>query len=65
MREAMLIELEAPGINAANASSGNANQWADKEKNAVQFNYDADMEANAWWEREGEHLLKSSMLARM
>ena len=61
MREAMLIELGA----SDSASPGYANQWVDKEKNAIQFDYDADMEANAWWEQEGEHMLRSSTLARM
>ena len=65
MREAMLIELGASDSNTGSATPDHANQWADKEKNAIQFDYDADMEANAWWEQEGEHMLRSSTLARM
>lgn len=44
-------------------SRGNANQWADKEKNQVQFGYDADTEAEKWWEEHGERTIRS--MARM
>lgn len=40
-----------------NDHCGNPNQWADKVKNAAQFSYDADAEAEKWWREEGEILL--------
>lgn len=44
-------------------SRGNANQWADKEKNQVQFGYDADVEAEKWWAEHGQRAI--GPLARM
>ena len=41
---------------------GNANQWADQVKNMRQFGYDADEEAEKWWNEEGEHTV--GILAR-
>jgi hypothetical protein len=38
------------------ALAGNVNQWANKEKNTIQFGYDTDEEAEKWWwnqERQG------------
>lgn len=35
-------------------TKGNANQWADKEKSAIQFGYDADEEAEKWWREHGK-----------
>jgi salicylate hydroxylase len=40
-------ELEGAGL-----CGGNANQWADEEKNARQFGYDADEEVEKWWREE-------------
>jgi len=34
----------------------NANQWADPHKNKEQFSYDADEDAEMWWEQEGRAL---------
>lgn len=34
----------------SNSNSGNANMWADKEKNMEQFSYDADEATARWWE---------------
>ncbi|KAJ7037624.1 hypothetical protein C8F04DRAFT_1091926 [Mycena alexandri] len=31
---------------------GNANMWADKEKNLEQFGYDADEAVNEWWRKQ-------------
>jgi salicylate hydroxylase len=30
-------------------SAGNANVWADRTKNQIQFSYDAEAEAEKWW----------------
>lgn len=38
---------------------GNANQWADKEKSAMQFGYDADEAAERWWREGGEQVIGS------
>jgi len=38
-------------------NGGNPNQWADQTKNIKQFSYDADLEAEKWWEEEGEQVL--------
>lgn len=38
---------------------GNANQWADKEKSRVQFEYDADAEAERWWAEHGQKMTGS------
>ena len=37
-----------------NMHAGSANQWADRAKNAEQFGYDADAEAERWWAEVGE-----------
>ncbi|KAG9082634.1 hypothetical protein FS749_003946 [Ceratobasidium sp. UAMH 11750] len=37
----------------AGKTEGSANQWADKEKNKVQFSYDADAAAEEWWREVG------------
>ncbi|KAL4073711.1 hypothetical protein V8B97DRAFT_1865579 [Scleroderma yunnanense] len=36
---------------------GNPNQWADREKSAIQFGYDADEEADKWWREHGERTI--------
>ncbi|KAG9101571.1 hypothetical protein FS749_005800 [Ceratobasidium sp. UAMH 11750] len=33
----------------AGKTEGSANQWADKQKNKIQFSYDADATAEEWW----------------
>ena len=40
-------------------SSGNANQWADQQKNKRQFNYDSELDAENWWE-ENKHIVLSN-----
>jgi len=50
----------ARGEKSTLASAGNANQWADKEKNRVQFGYDADEEAEKWWCNHG-HTVQAVM----
>ncbi|KAJ6608073.1 hypothetical protein B0H10DRAFT_1816654 [Mycena sp. CBHHK59/15] len=49
MRAAM-FELFSGGNNE---HQGNANMWAEKEKNFEQFSYDADEAVNQWWRTEG------------
>jgi salicylate hydroxylase len=44
---------------------GNANQWADQVKNMRQFGYDADEEAEKWWNEEGEHTVGILARARL
>jgi len=58
MRQAMRIELGQENGDAA-GNEGNANQWADKKKSAVQFEYDADEEVEQWWAEHGEEVLKT------
>lgn len=64
MRSAMNVEL---GISdASNVHNGNPNQWADKEKNKIQFGYDADEVAENWWIDIGEKALpQTSFRSRM
>jgi salicylate hydroxylase len=49
MRAAMAAELDGKPIQA----QGNPNQWADREKNRTQFNYDAYAEVERWWVNGG------------
>ncbi|KAH7912418.1 FAD/NAD(P)-binding domain-containing protein [Hygrophoropsis aurantiaca] len=67
MRAAMEDALrEARGERSHSPSSttaGNANQWADKAKNMIQFGYDADEEAEKWWRDNGESVNGSQGLA--
>jgi hypothetical protein len=44
MRAAMAAELEGKPI-----PDGNPNQWADRTKSRVQFDYDAYAEVERWW----------------
>ncbi|KAG0701265.1 FAD/NAD(P)-binding domain-containing protein [Suillus ampliporus] len=46
-------------------SARNANQWADKEKNTIQFAYDADDEAEEWWRKHGHTLMGLCSPGRM
>jgi salicylate hydroxylase len=59
MRAAMQAELEGKldAVTADAATKGNPNQWADRSKNRIQFGYDAEGEADSWWEREGKTVL--------
>lgn len=56
MREAMLQTSKDGSAETVVADySGNANQWADKRKNVVQFSYDAELEAEKWWQEIGRN----------
>ena len=48
MRTAMAAELEGKPI-----PDGNPNQWADRTKSQVQFDYDAYAEVERWWTSGG------------
>ncbi|KAG2136059.1 hypothetical protein DEU56DRAFT_913139 [Suillus clintonianus] len=53
MRAAMEDALRVVrGEKSTLASAGNVNQWADKEKNTIQFGYDTDEEAEKWWRNQ-------------
>ncbi|KAG2028420.1 hypothetical protein BDR03DRAFT_837133, partial [Suillus americanus] len=58
MRAAMEDAVRvARGEQSTLALAGNANQWADKKKSAIQFGYDADEEAEKWWLMNGDKLM--------
>jgi hypothetical protein len=52
MRGAMTAEREGKSI-----PDGNPNQWADRTKNRVLFDYDAYDQVKQWWTAEGEQRL--------
>ncbi|KAJ7165085.1 hypothetical protein C8R46DRAFT_1098142 [Mycena filopes] len=55
MRQGMEDSLrEERGEPALYGSAGNANVWADRTKNRVQFCYDAEAEAERWWSARAE-----------
>ncbi|TFK47446.1 FAD/NAD(P)-binding domain-containing protein [Heliocybe sulcata] len=59
MRQAMRMELgQEIGSVGAGGNEGNANQWADKKKSALQFGYDADEEVERWWKENGQEVLR-------
>ncbi|KAF8178149.1 hypothetical protein K438DRAFT_1769665 [Mycena galopus ATCC 62051] len=54
MREGMEESLrEERGELSRDDSAGNANVWADRPKNRIQFLYDAEVEAERWWKTSG------------
>jgi salicylate hydroxylase len=58
MRAAMEDALRVVrGEQSTRVLAGNANQWADKTKNDIQFGYDADEEAEKWWLANGDQLM--------
>jgi salicylate hydroxylase len=60
MRAAMQDALrEERGEACAVSSEGNANVWADKTKNRIQFSYDAEAEAERWWNTSGQQQLET------
>lgn len=60
MRAAMDVELRTlKGEKVDARNEGSANQWADKRKNEIQFGYDADAAADAWWAEVGEREIGS------
>ncbi|KAJ6618774.1 FAD/NAD(P)-binding domain-containing protein [Mycena sp. CBHHK59/15] len=55
MRQGMEDSLrEELGEAPSDCSVGNANVWADKTKNRIQFLYDAEEEAERWWNTSGK-----------
>lgn len=48
--EASLHELQGGGD--ADDFENSPNLWADKARNAVQFDYDADVEVDKWWQEQ-------------
>lgn len=52
-------ELEAAGLedDTQDDTEGNANQWGDRKKSAVQYKYDADEEVDNWYQETGKDLL--------
>ncbi|KAJ7777981.1 hypothetical protein DFH07DRAFT_796882 [Mycena maculata] len=45
---------EERGQPSLDGSAGNANVWADRTKNRIQFCYDAEEEAERWWNTSGK-----------
>ena len=60
LRAAMAALLEGRPIPA----QGNPNQWADREKNRKQFNYDAYAEVDRWWANGGRKQIEALALPR-
>lgn len=65
MREAMARELGLPPtplpsqtVETDGAEAGNPNSWADKSKSVRSFGYDAESEAEMWWDRLGDEVEK-------
>jgi hypothetical protein len=54
MRTAMEAELEGKPI-----PDGNPNQWADRSKNSVQFDYDAYAVVERWWNAGGQQSIEA------
>ncbi|KAI0271993.1 hypothetical protein BGY98DRAFT_1100075 [Russula aff. rugulosa BPL654] len=54
MRAAMAAELEGRPI-----PDGNPNQWADRTKNRIQFDYDAYAEVERWWASGGREQIEA------
>ena len=54
MRAAMAAELEGRPI-----PDGNPNQWADRTKNHIQFDYDAYAEVDRWWASGGREQIEA------
>jgi salicylate hydroxylase len=50
MEDALRQERGEPSIYG---SAGNANVWADRTKNRIQFLYDAEEAAERWWKTSG------------
>ena len=54
MRAAMVAEVEGTPI-----QDGNPNQWADRTKNRIQFDYDAYAEVERWWTSGGREQIEA------
>ncbi|KAF7342099.1 FAD/NAD-P-binding domain-containing protein [Mycena venus] len=64
MREGMEDSLrEERGEPSLLDSAGNANVWADRPKNRIQFLYDAELEAERWWRTSGNRWSVGETLA--
>lgn len=66
MRAAAALELrraerEAAGLedDTEDTTDGNANQWGDRKKSAIQYGYDADQEVDTWYSDTGKDLLQA------
>ncbi|KAJ6588589.1 hypothetical protein B0H19DRAFT_1100201 [Mycena capillaripes] len=60
MEECLREERGGPSVDS---SAGNANVWADRTKNRIQFCYDAEAEAERWWKTSGTRWDVSEPLA--
>ncbi len=61
MRRAAEAELKrAAHEQRVHREAGNANQWADEDKNVAQFGYDADDAVERWWKEGGEKLTNAA-----
>ncbi len=54
MRAAMAAELEGKPI-----ADGNPNQFSDRKKNNIQFDYDAYAEVEGWWVSGGREQIEA------
>ncbi|KAF7366395.1 FAD/NAD(P)-binding domain-containing protein [Mycena sanguinolenta] len=64
MREGMESSLrEERGEISRDDLAGNANVWADRPKNRIQFLYDAEVEAERWWMSAGQRWSLGEALA--
>ena len=60
MPTAMAAELEGKPI-----PDGNPNQWADRTKSQVQFDYDAFAEVKWWWTSGGRQRIEALAGSRL
>ncbi|KAJ7173105.1 hypothetical protein C8R43DRAFT_1209402 [Mycena crocata] len=61
MEDTLREERGEPSV--FDGSAGNANVWADRTKNRIQFNYDAEAEAERWWITSGQRWKNSELLS--
>lgn len=54
-------ERKKVNLNEDFTGEGNSNQWADMKKNLEQFGYDADLEADRWWNERGERICRQAV----
>ena len=58
MRQAKeAAQKEAKGEIVQDNHVGNANLWADKERNAQTFGHDVDEEVDRWWSKHAHELI--------
>ena len=60
-QELRRAEREAAGLedDTEDTTDGNANQWGDRKKSAIQYRYDADQEVDTWYSEAGKDLLQA------